>query len=62
MKSIAKALRAGWRGLRALMGDDAYERYLEHVRRRHPAQIPLDRNAYCRAELDRRWSRINRCC
>ena len=51
-----------WSGLRAITGDDAYERYAEHCRLRHPGGTPLDRDAFYRAELDRRWSQVNRCC
>ena len=51
-----------WAVFRALLGDDAYERYLEHQRRRHPDSVPLQRKDFYRAELDRRWSQINRCC
>jgi uncharacterized short protein YbdD (DUF466 family) len=51
-----------WAAFRALLGDDAYERYLDHQRRRHPDSVPLQRADFYRAELDRRWSQINRCC
>lgn len=62
MSGFMKFLQAAWGLLRALLGDDAYERYLEHVRRRHPGRAPLGREAFYQAELDRRWSGINRCC
>jgi uncharacterized short protein YbdD (DUF466 family) len=62
MKRGSPALRAIWRGLRTLLGDDAYERYLRHQRERHPEQASLDRQAFYLAEIDRRWTRINRCC
>jgi uncharacterized short protein YbdD (DUF466 family) len=51
-----------WAGLRAVTGDDAYERYLSHRRARHPEEPALGRAAFYRAELDRRWARPNRCC
>jgi uncharacterized short protein YbdD (DUF466 family) len=51
-----------WAAFRALLGDDAYERYLDHQRRRHPDATPLRRADFYRVELDRRWSQINRCC
>ena len=62
MKRTSSWLRAAWRGLQALLGDDAYEHYLRHQRERHPGQASLDRQAFYLAELDRRWTRINRCC
>lgn len=55
-------LRQWWRGLRALTGDDAYERYLQHHARAHPGLPPLDRKAFFRQEQQRRWDKINRCC
>jgi uncharacterized short protein YbdD (DUF466 family) len=51
-----------WSGLRAVTGDDAYERYLVHRRARHPGQPALDRGSFYRAEIERRWTQPNRCC
>jgi uncharacterized short protein YbdD (DUF466 family) len=62
MKSLAAMSRRLWAAFRALLGDDAYERYLDHQRRRHPDSAPLQRVDFYRTELDRRWSQINRCC
>ena len=60
------ALAAGWArfrdGLRGVLGDDAYERYLRHCRTRHPEATPLDRRAFYASELERRWKQVNRCC
>jgi len=60
--TIVASLRALWRGLRAVTGDDAYERYIEHHGARHPGAPPLSRRAFYEAEQKRQWSRINRCC
>ena len=62
MKALSMCWRRIWSGLRAITGDDAYERYSEHCRLRHPDGTPLDRESFYRAELDRRWSQVNRCC
>jgi uncharacterized short protein YbdD (DUF466 family) len=62
MMRIAGFARSAWECLRALAGDDAYDRYLAHRRKRHPGEAALDRRAFYLAELDRRWARINRCC
>ncbi|MEX0735340.1 MAG: YbdD/YjiX family protein [Steroidobacteraceae bacterium] len=62
MKAITGSCRRIWRGLRTIFGDDAYERYLDHHRRRHPDRLPLERAEFHLAELDRRWSQVNRCC
>ena len=51
-----------WRWLRAVSGDDAYERYLAHHRGCHPGVVPLDRGAFFRREQERKWAKINRCC
>jgi uncharacterized short protein YbdD (DUF466 family) len=62
MRSLVSAWLWFWAGLRSITGDDAYERYLEHCRGRHPGVAPLDRGTFYRAELDRRWKEVNRCC
>ena len=60
--TIAGTLRSLWRGLRAVTGDDAYDRYLEHHAAQHPGAPPLSPRAFYEAEQKRQWSRINRCC
>jgi uncharacterized short protein YbdD (DUF466 family) len=51
-----------WHFLRALSGDDAYERYLEHHRAHHAAAQALTAREFYAQELQRKWSGINRCC
>lgn len=50
--------------LALLNGEAAYARYLEHWRAHHAAQggEPLDRAAFFRAETERRWNGVRRCC
>ena len=62
MRSLQARLRNLWSALRTLTGDDAYDRYLSHVRACHPGTPPLERGAFYAAELDRRWMQANRCC
>lgn len=62
MNRRAGRLSRLWAGLRTLLGDDAYDRYLAHCRNRHPGRTPLDRRAFYASELDRRWRQVNRCC
>ena len=62
MKACATGWRRFWAALRAVTGDDAYERYLAHHRSRHPGVVPLDRAAFYTSELDRRWRQVSRCC
>jgi uncharacterized short protein YbdD (DUF466 family) len=49
----------GW--LRALSGDDAYDRYLTHHAHAHGGP-PLSRGAFYREREERKWSGISRCC
>jgi uncharacterized short protein YbdD (DUF466 family) len=53
-----------WNALRALSGDDAYDRYVAHWRAAHSdvGAEPLDRAAFFAQEQRRKWDRINRCC
>jgi uncharacterized short protein YbdD (DUF466 family) len=53
-----------WLGLRAVSGDDAYERYLAHWRDRHAQQgsAPLSREAFFKQEMERKWNGVKRCC
>lgn len=60
---IAATLRRLWRTLRAASGDDAYECYLAHWRAHHTGEgAPLDRRAFFKAEQERKWNGIKRCC
>jgi uncharacterized short protein YbdD (DUF466 family) len=61
--SIKKLLRQGWNALRNLSGDDAYERYLAHLKLHHPDAAPLSRRGFYLSEQQRRWNGgPNRCC
>jgi uncharacterized short protein YbdD (DUF466 family) len=52
-----------WQAVRSIFGDDAYEHYVAHCRRHHPAAIPPDRRRFYQLELERRWNGgPNRCC
>jgi uncharacterized short protein YbdD (DUF466 family) len=60
---LAQALGGVRRYVREVMGDDAYDRYLDHMRRAHPGEPVLSQRAYWRdrhaiAESDPR----TRCC
>lgn len=55
----ALAATVGW--LRAVSGDDAYERYLTHHAREH-AGPPLSRKAFYAEREQRKWSGVSRCC
>jgi uncharacterized short protein YbdD (DUF466 family) len=51
-----------WRFLRQASGDDAYERYREHMLAAHPGQPAMTRSAYYRFRMEQKWNRITRCC
>jgi uncharacterized short protein YbdD (DUF466 family) len=57
-------LRRLWSGIRDWCGDSAYERYLIAVRKRNMSSTcpPLSRDRFYVEQLNRRYSRPNRCC
>lgn len=57
-------MRHGWQLLRTVSGDDAYERYLEHWHVHHASEggQPLERKAFFKAEQERKWNGVKRCC
>jgi uncharacterized short protein YbdD (DUF466 family) len=55
-------LTALWRWLRAVSGDDAYERYVRHCRQKHPGARLPSRGEFYATELQRKWDGVNRCC
>lgn len=50
--------------VREISGDDAYERYLAHWQKHHAEQggEPQTREAFFKAELERKWNGVKRCC
>jgi uncharacterized short protein YbdD (DUF466 family) len=65
MQSFFQRIRRGcnlaWTGLRQWSGDAAYERYLECARRKGAANTLSESDFYVE-QLNRRYSRPNRCC
>jgi uncharacterized short protein YbdD (DUF466 family) len=59
---VVSAWRACWQALRALSGDDAYDRYRTHHLVAHPEAPLLSRKAFYVDEQRRKWGTINRCC
>jgi uncharacterized short protein YbdD (DUF466 family) len=53
------AATVGW--LRAVSGDDAYERYLTHHAHTHEG-APMGRRAFYEEREKRKWSGVSRCC
>jgi uncharacterized short protein YbdD (DUF466 family) len=48
--------------LRQASGDDAYERYREHMLHAHPGSTVMSRSAYYRFRMEQKWNRLTRCC
>ena len=62
LRRAQKLIRRVWRGIRDWCGDSAYERYLSVAQRRHPQDSPLSEKKFYVEQLNRRYSRPNRCC
>jgi len=60
-QQFESALRNIWRGLRQWSGDSAYETYLARAMRQS-AQKPLSASEFYVEQLNRKYSRPNRCC
>jgi len=59
---LGTGLARVWRGIREWCGDAAYERYLKaHARHRCGAQV-LSREQFYVDQLQKRYSRVSRCC
>ena len=59
---LRRAAGIAWRGLREWCGDAAYDSYLRSKRTRSSSSPPLSPSEFYVEQLDRRYSRPNRCC
>ncbi len=48
--------------LRQILGEGEYERYCNHMRRKHPGVVPADAREFYAASLQDKYSRPQRCC
>jgi uncharacterized short protein YbdD (DUF466 family) len=55
-------MRAVWQFVRQASGDDAYERYREHMLQAHADQPAMTPSEYYRFRTEQKWSRLTRCC
>jgi uncharacterized short protein YbdD (DUF466 family) len=61
-------IKAFWRIVRRLSGDDAYEQYLKHYTRHHQADAghechpPLNKADFFKQWQNEKWNGIKRCC
>jgi len=61
-RNVRRFARRFWRGLREWCGDAAYERYLRSSAVRGKQCRRLSEEEFYVQQLDRRYSRPNRCC
>jgi len=61
-RAAGRLARAAWTFLRQASGDDAYERYREHMLQAHPGSAVMSRSAYYRFRMQQKWNRLTRCC
>lgn len=59
---MRQRIQAFWRFFRTLIGEDAYECYIEHHRSAHANESPLSRREFYVNEQQRKWNGIKRCC
>jgi len=55
-------LGAAWRYLRAVSGDDAYERYLVHHAAHHGRDPVVTRKVFFCERQRQKWTGVSRCC
>lgn len=61
-------IKAFWRVVRRLSGDDAYEQYLKHYARHHQTDAcqecppPLSKADFFKQWQDEKWNGVKRCC
>jgi uncharacterized short protein YbdD (DUF466 family) len=61
-KHTKRLIRHFWRGLREWCGDAAYESYLRSKAARSSSFCRLSQSEFYVEQLNRRYSRPNRCC
>ena len=65
---MLRKVKAFWRIVRRLSGDDAYEQYLKHYARHHQAGTthdvhpPVSKADFFKQWQDEKWSGVKRCC
>jgi uncharacterized short protein YbdD (DUF466 family) len=60
--AIQNALWRIWRGVREWCGDAAYETYLRSAAKNNASCVRLTAKEFYVEQLNRRYSRPNRCC
>jgi uncharacterized short protein YbdD (DUF466 family) len=60
--SMIRWFGAAWRYLRAVSGDDAYERYLMHHAEHHAGEPLVAPKDFFNDRQHRKWTGVSRCC
>jgi uncharacterized short protein YbdD (DUF466 family) len=61
-EQIWSAMARVWLGIREWCGDAAYERYLKSQKRPTRSAVLLTREQFYLEQLQKRYSRVSRCC
>jgi uncharacterized short protein YbdD (DUF466 family) len=59
---MIKLIAEWWKGVRTVLGDDAYERYCAHRQHHHGHEPLLSRRAFYVRDQQHKWNGIKRCC
>ena len=62
MSVALRWLVAGWRFIRTVSGDDAYERYLAHHAAHHTGEPLMTPKEYFCERQRQKWTGVSRCC
>jgi uncharacterized short protein YbdD (DUF466 family) len=60
--TVRQFLSSGLSLLRGVTGDDAYDKYLAHMRANAPREVPMSERDFFRARMDNRWTCVGGCC
>ena len=61
LASLGMTVLRLWQGLREWSGDAAYETYVRSAAKHHAAQV-LSREEFYVEQLQKKYSRVSRCC
>jgi uncharacterized short protein YbdD (DUF466 family) len=61
-EAAVRWMAATWRYMRAVSGDDAYERYLAHHAVEHAGEQVMTRKAFFTDRQRQKWTGVSRCC
>lgn len=53
LDTLRRSARSAWQIARGVVGETAYERYLEHLHANHPEERPLSEKEFWRQHIDR---------